>query len=361
MIFTTKAEYGVRLLIQLGLQGSGQPVSLKAVAEAENLPLAYLRADRRAAQEGRPRARPPAARTAATCSPARPRRSRWTQVVLALEGAIAPMDCFLDDRDGARAVLPRRRTTSTAPPSCCGRACRWASSARCSAPRWPSSSSSPARTAPTPAPRHPPRRSMADLEIKNLHVTAGGQADPQGRGPARPLRRVPRADGPERLRQVDARQRDHGPPEPRGDRGPDPLRRRGHHGGRSGRARPRRPVHGLPVPGRDPGRDRRQVPAHGHERPPRGARRAGDLAEGLPQDRRGRDGAHARSRASSPTATSTTASPAARRSAWRSSSSRCRSRRWPCSTRPTPASTSTRSTPSPPASTRSPRAPTWAC
>jgi len=42
VIFTTKAEYGVRLLIQLGLQGSNQPVSLKAVADAENLPLAYL-------------------------------------------------------------------------------------------------------------------------------------------------------------------------------------------------------------------------------------------------------------------------------------------------------------------------------
>ena len=33
MIFTTKAEYGVRLLIQLGLQEPGHPVSLKAVAE----------------------------------------------------------------------------------------------------------------------------------------------------------------------------------------------------------------------------------------------------------------------------------------------------------------------------------------
>jgi Rrf2 family cysteine metabolism transcriptional repressor len=42
VIFTTKAEYGVRLLIQLGLQGGAQPVSLKAVADTENLPLAYL-------------------------------------------------------------------------------------------------------------------------------------------------------------------------------------------------------------------------------------------------------------------------------------------------------------------------------
>ena len=41
MIFTTKAEYGVRMLIQLGRQGTGHPVSLKAIAEAENLPLAY--------------------------------------------------------------------------------------------------------------------------------------------------------------------------------------------------------------------------------------------------------------------------------------------------------------------------------
>ena len=42
MIFTTKAEYGVRLLVELGRQDPGTPVSLKAIAEAEGLPLAYL-------------------------------------------------------------------------------------------------------------------------------------------------------------------------------------------------------------------------------------------------------------------------------------------------------------------------------
>src|SRR3954467_2823072 len=43
MIFTTKAEYGVRLLVELGRHlEDGQPVSLKAIAEAEGLPLAYL-------------------------------------------------------------------------------------------------------------------------------------------------------------------------------------------------------------------------------------------------------------------------------------------------------------------------------
>jgi Rrf2 family transcriptional regulator, cysteine metabolism repressor len=99
MIFTTKAEYGVRLLIQLGLHGGEAPVSLKAVAEAEELPLAYLERiaallkkgglvqATRGAHGGYVLARPAAEIT-------------MDQVVLALEGAIAPMDCFFDDRDG---------------------------------------------------------------------------------------------------------------------------------------------------------------------------------------------------------------------------------------------------------------------
>jgi Rrf2 family protein len=99
MIFTTKAEYGVRLLIQLGLQGGDQPVSLKAVAEAEHLPLAYLeriaallkKADLVAATRGA-HGGYVLARAAEEIT--------MDAVVLALEGAIAPMDCFFDDRDG---------------------------------------------------------------------------------------------------------------------------------------------------------------------------------------------------------------------------------------------------------------------
>jgi Rrf2 family cysteine metabolism transcriptional repressor len=101
MIFTTKAEYGVRLLIQLGLQagGDGAPLSLKAVAVAESLPLAYLeriaallkKADlvhaTRGAHGGYVLSRPAEEIT-------------MDRVVLALEGSIAPMDCFFDDRDG---------------------------------------------------------------------------------------------------------------------------------------------------------------------------------------------------------------------------------------------------------------------
>jgi Rrf2 family transcriptional regulator, cysteine metabolism repressor len=99
MIFTTKAEYGVRLLIQLGLAEPAQPTSLKSVAETERLPLAYLEriaallkkaglvTSTRGAHGGYVLARPAEEIT-------------MDQAVLALEGAIAPMDCFLDDHDG---------------------------------------------------------------------------------------------------------------------------------------------------------------------------------------------------------------------------------------------------------------------
>lgn len=99
MIFTTKAEYGVRLLIQLGRRHGQPPVSLKAIAEQESLPLAYLEriaallkkagllTATRGAHGGYLLAQPPEEIT-------------MDAVVLALEGAIAPMDCFFDDRDG---------------------------------------------------------------------------------------------------------------------------------------------------------------------------------------------------------------------------------------------------------------------
>ena len=42
MLFSTKAEYGVRLMVELGRQPGSEPVSLSTVAEAERLPLSYL-------------------------------------------------------------------------------------------------------------------------------------------------------------------------------------------------------------------------------------------------------------------------------------------------------------------------------
>src|SRR3954462_5197681 len=105
MIFTTKAEYGVRLLVELGRHGSGNPVSLKAIAEAEGLPLAYLERivallkkaelveSQRGAHGGYRLARPAAEIT-------------MDEAVLALEGVVAPMACFVDDRgDNGKGVL----------------------------------------------------------------------------------------------------------------------------------------------------------------------------------------------------------------------------------------------------------------
>jgi Rrf2 family transcriptional regulator, cysteine metabolism repressor len=97
MIFSSKAEYGVRLMVELGRQSAEQPTSLKAIADAEGLPLAYLeqvvarlrRADlvmsARGAHGGYWLARDPAEIT-------------MYDVVGALEGPIAPMECFVHDQ-----------------------------------------------------------------------------------------------------------------------------------------------------------------------------------------------------------------------------------------------------------------------
>jgi Rrf2 family cysteine metabolism transcriptional repressor len=101
MIFTTKAEYGVRLLIQLGLMGRSGPVSLKAVAAKENLPLAYL--ERIAAllkRAGLVEATRGAHGGYVLACPAE--EITMDAVVLALEGAIAPMECFTEGHAGTR-------------------------------------------------------------------------------------------------------------------------------------------------------------------------------------------------------------------------------------------------------------------
>ena len=107
MIFTTKAEYGVRLLVELGRQHGGDatavPVSLKAIAEAEGLPLAYLerivallkKADLVEATRG--------AHGGYRLTRA-PEDVHMDEVVLALEGAVAPMTCFVDDAEGGRVL-----------------------------------------------------------------------------------------------------------------------------------------------------------------------------------------------------------------------------------------------------------------
>jgi Rrf2 family transcriptional regulator, cysteine metabolism repressor len=104
MIFTTKAEYGVRLLVELGRHyEDGSPVSLKAIAEAEGLPLAYLERIvallKKAALVESTRGAHGGYRLSRA-----PETIHMGEAVLALEGAVAPMTCFVDDADGTRVL-----------------------------------------------------------------------------------------------------------------------------------------------------------------------------------------------------------------------------------------------------------------
>jgi Rrf2 family transcriptional regulator, cysteine metabolism repressor len=104
VFFTTKAEYGVRLLIELGCQGQDQPVSLKAIADAESLPLAYL--ERIVALLKRAELVESTRGAHGGYRPARePEDTAMDEGVLALEGSLAPMECFVDDRSDEGRVL----------------------------------------------------------------------------------------------------------------------------------------------------------------------------------------------------------------------------------------------------------------
>jgi Rrf2 family protein len=99
MMFSTRAEYGVRVMVDLARRGGVDPVPLAEIAEVEGLPLAYLEhlaarlrragliESRRGARGGYLLAREPSAITMA-------------EVVEALEGSIAPIECISSDADG---------------------------------------------------------------------------------------------------------------------------------------------------------------------------------------------------------------------------------------------------------------------
>ena len=94
MTFSAKTEYGVRLMIELGRQDGGEPTALKAIAEAEGLPLSYLEhvvADlKRAGLVTSTRGAHGGYQLARTADDI-----AMDEVVLALEGSVAPMDCFV--------------------------------------------------------------------------------------------------------------------------------------------------------------------------------------------------------------------------------------------------------------------------
>lgn len=106
MMFSTKAEYGVRVMVELarragdGPDGAGSVVPLAEIAEHDGMPLAYLEHlaarlrkaglidSRRGSRGGYMLARPAAQITTA-------------EIVEALEGSIAPIECISQGPDGA--------------------------------------------------------------------------------------------------------------------------------------------------------------------------------------------------------------------------------------------------------------------
>ena len=104
MMFSTKAEYGVRVMVELarraGERAGGNPISLAEIAEHDGLPLAYLEHlvarlrkaglvdSRRGSRGGYLLARPSSEITMA-------------EVVEALEGSIAPIECISQSPDGS--------------------------------------------------------------------------------------------------------------------------------------------------------------------------------------------------------------------------------------------------------------------
>ncbi|HET9347169.1 MAG TPA: Rrf2 family transcriptional regulator [Candidatus Limnocylindrales bacterium] len=98
--FSTKGEYGVRLMVQLGRHFGQGPASLAEIAAEEELPRAYLEqlvmslrdaglvTSTRGAHGGYELSR-------------RPEEIRMSEVLRALEGPLAPMICASDDPEHA--------------------------------------------------------------------------------------------------------------------------------------------------------------------------------------------------------------------------------------------------------------------
>ena len=114
MMFSTKAEYGVRVLVELAARGGTSPVPLTEIAEANGLPLAYLEhlvarlrkaelvESRRGARGGYLLARDAESITMA-------------EVVEALEGSIAPIECITEAPDGS--IVCSRESGRTGSPA----------------------------------------------------------------------------------------------------------------------------------------------------------------------------------------------------------------------------------------------------
>src|ERR1700747_2236657 len=120
MMFSTKAEYGVRVMVELARRAgtdvaAADPISLAEIAEHDGMPLAYLEHvvarlrkaelvdSRRGSRGGYLLARPATEITMA-------------EVVEALEGSIAPIECISEGADGSIVCAREADPSHVCPP-----------------------------------------------------------------------------------------------------------------------------------------------------------------------------------------------------------------------------------------------------
>lgn len=100
--FSTRGEYGVRLMVELARHYGTGPVSLSEMADHESLPRPYLEQLVVSLREGGLVISTRGARGGYELA-RQPRDIRMSEVITALEGPIAPMICASDDAHDAEA------------------------------------------------------------------------------------------------------------------------------------------------------------------------------------------------------------------------------------------------------------------
>jgi len=98
--FSTKGEYGVRLMVQLGRHYGAGPASLAEIAAAEDLPRAYLEQLAFVLRDAGLVASTRGARGGYTLAKS-PETITMAEILRALEGPLAPMICATDDPNHA--------------------------------------------------------------------------------------------------------------------------------------------------------------------------------------------------------------------------------------------------------------------
>lgn len=99
MLFSTRAEYGVRVMIELGRRRGEGPVSLAEVAESEGLPLSYLEHLVSSLRKAELVSSTRGARGGYELERA-PEEINMAEIVYALEGTVVPMQCFTEPASG---------------------------------------------------------------------------------------------------------------------------------------------------------------------------------------------------------------------------------------------------------------------